>query len=98
MSGKEEGTRECCGPNANCCCCRVEWAMWGNMNALYAAASEYGSMSELQCLKFAGRLYGATNTKLRHNLLDFNNLTNMASHKVLGNYSLPEVAVASVTS
>ena len=45
MSGKEEGTRECCGPNANCCCCRVEWAMWGNMNALYAAASEYGSMS-----------------------------------------------------
>ena len=23
-----------------CCCCRVEWAMWGNMNALYAAASE----------------------------------------------------------
>lgn len=40
MSGREEETHECCGANANCCCCRVEWAMWGNVNALYAAASE----------------------------------------------------------
>lgn len=39
MVGDKEN-RGCCGQEGGCCCCRVEWAMWGNMNALYAAASE----------------------------------------------------------
>ena len=42
---KNKEQRGCCGQDASCCCCSVEWAMWGNMNALYAAASERRCMA-----------------------------------------------------
>lgn len=38
---KEEKDRRCCA-------CRVEWAMWGNINALYAGISE--SQYHVSCL------------------------------------------------